>query len=89
MQMANVFEEPAADYTVLCNAWSQHSLWPVTIAVPDGWTVVHGPGPRPDCLAYVRQHWVDLRGSDLVEFVAVVPATGPAANSTGSHRVTA
>lgn len=70
--MTNPFELPNADYTVLRNARRQHSLWPTAIAVPDGWTVVHGPGSRADCLAYVLQHWVDLRPSDVAEFVAAV-----------------
>lgn len=70
--MTNPFEVPDADYTVLRNARNQHSLWPAVSAVPDGWSVVHGPGPRADCLAYVRQHWVDLCPSDVAEFIAAV-----------------
>jgi len=70
--MTNPFEVPDADYTVLRNLSNQHSLWPAGMPVPDGWTVVHGPEPRENCLAYVRQHWVDLRPSEVVEFAAAV-----------------
>lgn len=70
--MTNPFEVPDVDYTVLRNPQNQHSLWPAVMAVPDGWSVVHGPGPRVDCLAYVRQYWVDLRPSDVAAFVAAV-----------------
>lgn len=70
--MTNPFEIPDADYSVLRNSQNQHSLWPAVIAVPDGWTAVHGPGSRADCLAYVREHWVDLRPTDVAEFIATV-----------------
>ncbi|GIM88053.1 MbtH family protein [Salinispora arenicola] len=70
--MTNPFEASDADYTVLRNAQHQHSLWPAALAVPDGWTVVHGPADRTDCLEYVRRQWVDLRPSHVAEFVAAV-----------------
>jgi MbtH protein len=70
--MANPFEVPDADYAVLCNQQNQHSLWPADVAVPDGWTVVHGPGPRAESLAYVREHWADIRPADVADFIAEV-----------------
>jgi MbtH protein len=70
--MTNPFEAPDADYVVLRNSRNQHSLWPAAMAVPDGWGVVCGPGPREDCLAYVRKHWVDLRPGEVAEFIATV-----------------
>jgi MbtH protein len=70
--MANPFEAPDADYAVLRNQQNQHSLWLADVAVPAGWTVAHGPGPREECLAYVREHWVDIRPTDVAEFIAVV-----------------
>ena len=68
--MSNPFEEPDADYHVLRNDEDQHSLWPAIAAVPDGWAVVHGPGSRDDCLAYVRDNWHDVRPRSVAEFVA-------------------
>jgi len=68
--MSNPFEVPDAHYTVLRNDEDQHSLWPGFAEVPDGWQVVHGPAPREECLAYVREHWVDLRPRGVVEFIA-------------------
>jgi len=70
--MTNPFEVADADYLVLRNGRNQHSLWPAGIAVPDGWTPMHGPASRADCLTYIRQHWLDLRPSDVAEFLAVV-----------------
>jgi MbtH protein len=71
--MANPFEVPDADYAVLRNQQGQHSLWPADIAVPDGWTTVHGPAPREECLSHVREQWTDLRPADVAEFIAAVP----------------
>ena len=52
--MTNPFENDEATYLVLVNAENQHSLWPATIAVPAGWTVVHGEDTRHGCLSYVE-----------------------------------
>lgn len=70
--MTSPFEVPDADYTVLRNPRNQHSLWPAVLAVPDGWAVVFGPGSRTDCLAFVNRHWVDLRPSDVADFIAAM-----------------
>lgn len=48
-------------WLVLRNGAGQHSLWPGSTAVPAGWRVVSGPDERSACLAYVEQHWTDLR----------------------------
>jgi len=34
--VANPFEDPDAGYLVLVNDENQHSLWPVSVTVPDG-----------------------------------------------------
>jgi MbtH protein len=68
--MTKPFEVPGAHYTILRNDENQHSLWPAFADVPDGWTVVHGPGPREDCMTYVREHWQDLRPRSVAEFLA-------------------
>ncbi|MFH8345505.1 MbtH family protein [Streptomyces sp. NPDC018045] len=51
---------------VLVNDEGQHSLWPSTIDVPQGWTTVHGPAPYRSCLDHVTAHWPDLRPRGLV-----------------------
>ena len=70
--MANPFEVPDADYVVLRNEQNQPSLWRADAPVPAGWTAVHGPDAREDCLAYVRENWTDLRPARVAEFVAAV-----------------
>ncbi|WP_330277068.1 MbtH family protein [Lentzea sp. NBC_00516] len=57
----NPFDDPDGTFLVLVNSASQHSLWPRAIPVPGGWTEVHGPGTRQECLDYVSGHWTDLR----------------------------
>ena len=64
--MTNPFEDPDGRYLVLVNDEGQHSLWPVFVDVPAGWTTVHGEDSRDACLAYVEEHWTDLRPLSLV-----------------------
>lgn len=65
--MTNPFEDPDALYLVLVNDEGQHSLWPATITVPDGWVVVHERDSRSNCLAYVEEHWTDMRPNSLIK----------------------
>jgi MbtH protein len=61
----NPFDDDSADFAVLVNSENQHSLWPVTLPVPDGWTVAAN-GTRADCLAFVEENWRDMRPASLV-----------------------
>ncbi|GIF17053.1 MbtH family protein [Actinoplanes teichomyceticus] len=65
--MTNPFDNEDGSFLVLVNGEGQHSLWPAFAEVPDGWTGVHGPASRQDCLGYVEQNWTDLRPRSLVE----------------------
>lgn len=62
----NPFEDDSGVFVVLVNAEGQHSLWPHRIGIPAGWTLVHGPVPRKDCLTYINVHWTDMRPLSLV-----------------------
>jgi MbtH protein len=68
--MSNPFEEPDTNYSVLRNEEEQLSLWPTLAPVPEGWTVVHGPGERDECLAYVKENWTDLRPRSVADFLS-------------------
>lgn len=59
--MTNPFEDLDGTYLVLVNDERQHSLWPVHVDVPAGWTPVHGPQTRQSCLDHVEANWTDLR----------------------------
>ncbi|MFJ4097364.1 MbtH family protein [Kitasatospora sp. NPDC089913] len=64
--MSNPFEDDNAGYLVLVNDENQHSLWPVWIDVPAGWTTVHGEAPRQECLDWIETNWTDIRPASLV-----------------------
>ncbi|HEY6798136.1 MAG TPA: MbtH family protein [Kineosporiaceae bacterium] len=64
--MTNPFDDEDGVFLVLVNHEGQHCLWPAFADVPGGWTRVHGPVARDAALAYVEEHWVDLRPSSLV-----------------------
>ncbi|MFI0819506.1 MbtH family protein [Streptomyces sp. NPDC021098] len=64
--MTNPFENPDGRYLVLVNDEGQHSLWPSFAEVPAGWTVAHGEDTREACVAYVEEHWTDMRPTSLV-----------------------
>ena len=68
--MANPFEEPDSNYTVLRNDENQHSLWPTFANVPAGWKVVFGEESRPACMDYIEQNWTDMRPKSLIEEMA-------------------
>lgn len=65
--MTNPFDNPDGVFLVLVNHENQHSLWPEFAAVPEGWTCVHGPASRAECLGYVEREWTDLRPKSLIE----------------------
>ncbi|MFE0137454.1 MbtH family protein [Streptomyces sp. NPDC059037] len=68
--MTNPFENPDGTYTVLVNDENQHSLWPVTVEVPAGWTVAHPSDTREACLRFIEENWTDMRPRSLAERMA-------------------
>lgn len=73
----NPFDDPDGTFLVLVNDEGQHSLWPAFAEVPAGWTVVHDRDTRDACLAYVNEHWTDLRPRSLVRSMdAATAVTG-------------
>nr|AKC91858.1 mbtH-like protein [Streptomyces muensis] len=65
--MNNPFEDPEGTYKVLINGEAQYSLWPTSIDVPAGWTIVHGPDSQQACLDFVEENWTDMRPKSLIE----------------------
>ncbi|MEU9252084.1 MbtH family protein [Streptomyces sp. NPDC048270] len=64
--MSNPFEDDNSGYLVLVNDENQHSLWPVWIDVPAGWTTVHGEAGRQECLDWIEANWTDIRPASLL-----------------------
>ncbi|MFF7730908.1 MbtH family protein [Streptomyces sp. NPDC008001] len=65
--MTNPFDDDNGRFHVLVNDEGQHSLWPVFVAVPEGWTVALEDRDRAACLEYVEEHWTDMRPKSLAE----------------------
>jgi MbtH protein len=63
--VTNPFENDEGVFLVLINDEGQHSLWPEFADIPAGWTIVHGPGARAECLDYVSANWTDMRPRSL------------------------
>lgn len=65
--MANPFDDPDGTFLVLVNDEGQHSLWPSFAEQPAGWTVALAESQRDAALAYVEEHWTDMRPRSLRE----------------------
>ncbi|MEU9455676.1 MbtH family protein [Streptomyces sp. NPDC048277] len=66
----NPFDDPDGTFLVLANDEGQHSLWPSFADVPAGWLVVLEATDRQSALAYVNEHWTDMRPRRLAERMA-------------------
>ena len=52
-------------FRVLMNDEEQYSIWPAGAAIPAGWRSVCDAGTKDACLAYVEEHWTDMRPKSL------------------------
>ena len=52
-------------YHVVINHEEQYSIWPADQECPKGWTTVGVTAPKSECLAYIREHWKDMRPLSL------------------------
>jgi MbtH protein len=57
-------------YKVVLNHDEQYSIWPVHRANPLGWRDAGKQGSRPECLAYIKEVWVDMRPLSLRQAMA-------------------
>ncbi|MCQ0090694.1 MbtH family NRPS accessory protein [Roseovarius sp. M141] len=48
-------------YAVVFNHEEQYSIWPVTKALPAGWTAEGTTGTKTECLDHIAKIWVDMR----------------------------
>lgn len=63
--MSHAFDNENGRFQVLINGEEQYSLWPAEIGVPEGWHTVLEPTDRTTCLAYIEEHWTDMRPAGL------------------------
>lgn len=72
--------EDTTIYKVVVNHEEQYSIWPEYKDNPLGWKDVGKVGPKPECLAYIKEVWTDMRPLSLrkkMEEMAKNPASPP------------
>jgi MbtH protein len=52
-------------YKVVRNPEEQYSIWPADRANAPGWTDAGKCGSKAECLAYIKEVWVDMRPLSL------------------------
>lgn len=52
-------------YKVVRNHEEQYSIWPATQDNPLGWQDMGHSGTKAQCLAYIKEHWTDMRPLSL------------------------
>jgi uncharacterized protein YbdZ (MbtH family) len=57
--------EDTTIYKVVVNHEEQYSIWPECKGNPLGWEDVGKVGLKPECLAYIREVWTDMRPLSL------------------------
>lgn len=60
----------ADTWCVVINLEDQYSIWPVRKEIPYGWREEGKIGTKEDCLAHVKEIWVDMRPRSLKEAMA-------------------
>jgi uncharacterized protein YbdZ (MbtH family) len=57
--------EDTTVYKVVVNHEEQYSIWPEYKEIPLGWRAIGKSGPKPECLAYIKEVWTDMRPLSL------------------------
>jgi MbtH protein len=61
---ANEWEERTI-FKVVVNHEEQYSIWPAYRELPRGWREAGKSGLKPECLAYIKEVWTDMRPLSL------------------------
>jgi uncharacterized protein YbdZ (MbtH family) len=65
MSLHDPDREDTTIYKVVVNHEEQYSIWPDYKETPLGWNDVGKSGLKPDCLAYIKEVWTDMRPLSL------------------------
>ncbi len=57
--------EDTTTYRVVVNHEEQYSIWPSEKKLPLGWTATGTTGSRTECLAHIKEIWIDMRPLSL------------------------
>lgn len=69
--------ESAPRFQVVINGEEQYSIWPEGEKIPDGWKGVDKTGTQKECLAYIKEVWVDMRPLSLRKAMAAQEKENP------------
>ena len=58
-------QEDTMTYKVVLNHEEQYSIWPADRENALGWRDAGFSGSKSDCLAYIKEHWTDMRPLSL------------------------
>jgi uncharacterized protein YbdZ (MbtH family) len=78
--------EDAALYKVVVSQEEQYSIWPEYMGNPLGWKDVGKIGPKPECLAYIREVWTDMRPLSLRKKMEETAKSPPPPSNPNSLR---
>src|SRR5262245_54484404 len=65
MSLYDPDKEDTTVYKVDVNHEEQYSIWPDYKELPLGWNAVGKSGLKPECLAYIKEAWTDMRPLSL------------------------
>jgi MbtH protein len=68
-------------YKVVVNHEEQYSIWPASRENPLGWKDAGKQGAKAECLAYIKEHWVDMTPLSLRKKMAKPETDVPAGRS--------
>jgi uncharacterized protein YbdZ (MbtH family) len=91
MSWRNPDREDTTIYKVVVNHEEQYSIWPEYKGNPLGWEDVGKVGLKPECLAYIREVWTDMRPLSLrkkMGEMAKNPAPPPLPDPNGPREKT-
>jgi len=58
-------DDERASWKVVVNHEEQYSIWPAEDQAPAGWRGVGVTGTRAECLAHIKEVWLDMRPLSL------------------------
>jgi MbtH protein len=71
-------------YRVVVNHEEQYSIWPVQRDLPAGWRDAGKEGRKDECLAFINEHWTDMRPLSLRKQMAAASERAARGRQTGA-----
>ena len=71
------WDDENAEFEVVINHEEQYSIWPSYKAIPGGWRAAGKKGNKAECLAYIEEHWTDMRPLSLRQAMDADNAASP------------